>query len=252
MRLARIAHPSGVAFVVIEGDEVAEIADHPFGQPQFTGKRWPLADVRLLAPILPTKIIGVGKNYAAHAAEMGGEPPSTPLLFLKPSTAVIGPNAPIKRPPSSARVDYEGELAVVIGQPVRNVPASRAKDVIRGYTIANDVTARDQQQADVQFTRAKSYDTFCPLGPWIETDLDPSDLRVRTTLDGEVKQDVSTAQMIHSVADLVAFVSEIMTLLPGDVILTGTPEGVGPMVAGQEVSVTIDGIGTLTNPVVDA
>jgi 2-keto-4-pentenoate hydratase/2-oxohepta-3-ene-1,7-dioic acid hydratase in catechol pathway len=252
MRLARIAHPSGVAFAAIEGDEVAEIAEHPFGQPQFTGKRWPLADVRLLAPILPTKLIGVGKNYAAHAAEMGGEAPSTPLLFLKPSTTVIGPGAAIKRPPSSQRVDYEGELAVVIGQPIRNVPASRALEVIRGYTIANDVTARDQQQADVQFTRAKSYDTFCPLGPWIETDLDPSDVRIRTTLDGETKQDGSTAQMVHTVADLVAFVSEIMTLLPGDVILTGTPEGVGPMQAGQEVSVTVDGIGTLTNPVVDA
>ncbi|WP_028850402.1 fumarylacetoacetate hydrolase family protein [Thermocrispum municipale] len=252
MRLARIAHPSGVAFAAIEGDEVAEIAEHPFGQPQFTGKRWPLADVRLLAPILPTKLIGVGKNYAAHAAEMGGEAPSTPLLFLKPSTTVIGPGAAIKRPPNSQRVDYEGELAVVIGQPIRNVPASRALEVIRGYTIANDVTARDQQQADVQFTRAKSYDTFCPLGPWIETDLDPSDVRIRTTLDGETKQDGSTAQMVHTVADLVAFVSEIMTLLPGDVILTGTPEGVGPMQAGQEVSVTVDGIGTLTNPVVDA
>ncbi len=249
MRLARIAHPAGVAFASIEGDEVLEIADHPFGDPNFTGKRWPLADVRLLAPILPTKIIAVGKNYAAHAAEFGGEVPETPLIFMKPNTTVIGPDVPIKLPPSSERVDFEGELAVVIGQPVKNVSAARASAAIRGYTIANDVTARDQQRADVQFTRAKSYDTFCPLGPWIETAVDPADLEIRTEVDGEVKQQARTSDIVHKVNDLVEFVSGIMTLLPGDVILTGTPEGVGPLAEGQKVSVTVEGIGTLTNPV---
>lgn len=253
MRLARIAHPAGVAFARIEGDgdaaEVAEIADHPFGDPTFTGRRWALPDVRLLAPILPTKIIGVGRNYAAHAAELGNEAPETPLIFLKPSTGVIGPNVAISLPPSSNQVDYEGELAVVIGQPVKNVPAAKAAQAILGYTVANDVTARDQQQSDVQFTRAKSYDTFCPLGPWIETELDAADLAVRTEVDGAVKQDGRTSQLVHKIPQLIEFISGIMTLLPGDVILTGTPEGVGPLADGQQVSVTVDGIGTLTNPV---
>lgn len=249
MRLARIAHPAGVAFASIEGDDVLEIADHPFGDPNFTGKRWPLADVRLLAPILPTKIIAVGKNYAAHAAEFGSDVPETPLIFMKPNTSVIGPDVPIKLPPSSERVDFEGELAVVIGQPVKNVSAARAKAAILGYTIANDVTARDQQRADVQFTRAKGYDTFCPLGPWIETAADPADLEIRTEVDGEVKQQARTSDIVHKVSDLIEFVSGIMTLLPGDVILTGTPEGVGPLAEGQKVSVTVEGIGTLTNPV---
>jgi 2-keto-4-pentenoate hydratase/2-oxohepta-3-ene-1,7-dioic acid hydratase in catechol pathway len=252
MRLARIAHPAGVAFASIEGDEVAEIAEHPFGQPTFTGRRWALPDIRLLAPILPTKIIAVGRNYAAHAAEMGGQAPRSdqpPLIFLKPSTSVIGPNAAITLPPSSNRVDFEGELAVVIGQPVKNVPAARAASVVLGYTVANDVTARDQQQADVQFTRAKGYDTFCPLGPWIETSVDASDLAIRTEVDGVVKQDASTKLLVHKIPELIEFISGVMTLLPGDVILTGTPEGVGPITAGQQVSVTVDGIGTLTNPV---
>ncbi|MPY84615.1 MAG: DUF2437 domain-containing protein [Actinophytocola sp.] len=249
MRLARIAHPAGVAFASIEGDEVLEIADHPFGAPNFTGKRWPLAEVRLLAPILPTKIIAVGKNYAAHAAEFGGEVPETPLIFMKPNTSVIGPNVPIKLPPSSERVDFEGELAVVIGQPVKHVSAARAGAAVLGYTVANDVTARDQQRADGQFTRAKGYDTFCPLGPWIETGLDPADLEIRTEVDGEVKQQARTSAIVHKVADLIEFVSHVMTLLPGDVILTGTPEGVGPLADGQKVSVTVEKIGTLTNPV---
>ena len=228
---------------------VAEIAEHPFGPIQHTGRRWPLADVRLLAPILPTKVVCVGKNYADHAREMGGEAPANPVIFMKPSTAVIGPNAAIKLPPDSTRVDYEGELAVVIGAPCRNVPADRAADVILGYTVANDVTARDQQQADGQWTRAKSHDTFCPLGPWIDTAVDPADLAIRTELDAAVRQDSRTSLLLHDVGALVAWISRVMTLLPGDVILTGTPAGVGPMVAGQTVSVTIDGIGTLTNPV---
>ncbi|WP_018177113.1 fumarylacetoacetate hydrolase family protein [Jongsikchunia kroppenstedtii] len=255
MRLGRIASPDGVAFVSIEGDGdtavTREIAEHPFGTPTFTGRQWPLADVRLLAPILASKVVCIGKNYAAHAAEMGGAPPEEPVIFIKPNTSIIGPQAPILRPPSSDRVDFEGELAVVIGQPCRDVAAAKAKDVILGYTVANDVTARDQQAADVQWTRGKGYDTFCPLGPWIETSLDPSDLEIRTELDGEVKQRSRTSLMLHDVGAIVEWISRIMTLLPGDVILTGTPEGIGPMSAGQQVSVTVEGIGTLTNPVAD-
>lgn len=249
MRIARIAHPQGVAFVAVHGEEAAEIAEHPFGTPTFTGRKWPLADVRLLAPILPTKIIGIGRNYADHAAELGNEVPAEPLVFLKPNTSVIGPNVEIKIPPASERVDFEGELAVIIGQPCRDVPKAKAAGVVMGYTIANDVTARDLQKKDVQFTRAKGFDTFCPMGPFIETEFDPSDVRVVTEVDGEVKQDGRTSLMVHDIPSLIEYVSAVMTLLPGDVILTGTPAGVGPIRAGQTVSVTVDGLGTLTNPV---
>ena len=253
MRLARIAHPGGVAFASVEGDgddaQVLEIAEHPFGQPNFTGKRWPLADVRLLAPILPSKVIAVGRNYAKHAAEFGNEVPAAPMLFLKPSTTVVGPNAAIRRPAGIGRVDFEGELAIVIGQPVKNVPAARAASAILGYTVANDVSARDLQKADGQWGRAKGFDTFCPLGPWIETSIDASDLALTAEVDGELKQDGRTSDLVHGIPELVEFVSGVMTLLPGDVILTGTPEGVGPIEGGQSVSITIEGIGTLTNPV---
>ncbi|MFC8526992.1 fumarylacetoacetate hydrolase family protein [Nocardia sp. NPDC057227] len=253
MRLGRVASPDGVAFARIEGEgseSVArEIAEHPFGSPTYTGRSWPVADVRLLAPILASKVVCVGKNYAAHAAEMGGEAPESPVIFLKPNTAIVGPNAPIILPPSSSRVDYEGELAVVIGRPCKDVPAAKARDVILGYTVANDVTARDQQKSDGQWTRGKGYDTFCPLGPWIETELDPGDLEIVTELDGEVRQRSRTSLLLHDIPTLIEFVSTVMTLLPGDVLLTGTPEGVGPVQAGQNVSVTVEGIGTLTNPV---
>ncbi|WLP90144.1 fumarylacetoacetate hydrolase family protein [Gordonia sp. NB41Y] len=255
MRLGRIASPDGVAFVSLEDSEngviAKEIAEHPFGTPTFTGRSWPLADVRLLAPILASKVICIGKNYAAHAAEMGGEAPADPVIFIKPNTSIIGPEVPIVRPPSSERVDFEGELAVVIGRPCKDIPAAKAADVILGYTVANDVTARDQQAIDVQWTRAKGYDTFCPLGPWIETDFDPSDVELVTELDGVVKQRSRTSLMLHDIGEIVEWISRVMTLLPGDVILTGTPEGIGPMVAGQRVSVTVSGLGTLTNPVVD-
>lgn len=257
MRLARVAHHEGVSFVALEPDPAApgekvlavEIDQHPFGSPSFTGRKWPMADVRLLAPILPSKVICVGKNYADHAREMGSEPPANPIIFMKPSTSVVGPNAPIKLPINSERVDYEGELAAVVGQPCKDVPQARATEVLLGYTIANDVTARDQQQADGQWTRAKGYDTFCPLGPWIDTEIDPGDLAIRTELEGEVKQESRTSLLLHDVAGLVSWISGVMTLLPGDVILTGTPAGVGPMLPGQKVSVSIDGLGTLTNPV---
>jgi len=254
VRIARVAHPDGVAFATIEtgadGQQTAaEIAEHPFGPVRPTGRQWPVADIRLLAPILPTKVVCIGKNYADHAKEMGGEPPASPVIFLKPSTSVIGPNAAIKLPPDSDRVDFEGELALVIGAACRDVPADRAAAVVLGYTIANDVTARDQQHADGQWTRAKGHDTFCPLGPWIDTELDPADLVLRTELDGEVRQDSRTSLLLHDVGALVAWISAVMTLLPGDVVLTGTPAGVGPMRPGQTVAVTIEGIGTLSNPV---
>ncbi|UZJ25665.1 fumarylacetoacetate hydrolase family protein [Rhodococcus antarcticus] len=262
MRLGRIASPDGIAFVSIEGEvssgsgsgrTAREIAEHPFGNPTFTGRSWPLDDVRLLAPIVGNKIVCVGKNYADHVAEMGGADaaaPADPVIFLKPTTTVIGPGVPIVLPPSSTNVHFEGELAVVIGRPCKDVKADKALEVVLGYTVANDVTARDQQAADGQWTRAKSHDTFCPLGPWIETRLDPSDLDLRTEVDGVTRQDSSTAFLLHDVPQIIEWISAVMTLLPGDVILTGTPAGVGPITDGQSVSITIDGIGTLTNPVV--
>ncbi len=252
MRIARFSTDDGMSLGVVEENTVAAIAAHPFGEPTFTGQRLPLADVRLLAPILPSKIVAIGKNYADHVREMGGDaPPAEPVIFSKPSTAVIGPGEAITYPEKlSERVDHEGELAVVIGRMCREVPASRAAEVILGYTCANDVTARDLQQKDGQWTRAKGFDTFCPIGPWIETEADPADLAITTSVNGEVRQDARTSQLLHDVPALVEYVSQVMTLLPGDVILTGTPAGVGPMQIGDEVTVTIEGIGSLTNRVV--
>jgi len=218
------------------------------------GEEHRLEDVRLLAPVLPrSKVVAIGRNYAAHAAEMGSDVPGEPLMFLKPNTSVVGPGDPIFYPRQTQDLHYEGELAVVIGRICRDVPPEQATDVIHGYTIANDVTARDLQRSDVQFTRAKSFDSFCPLGPWIETDLDPHDFEVgrdiQTHLNGELKQDGNTRDLIFDIPTLVAHISSVMTLLPGDVILTGTPAGVGPMEVGDEVEVSIAGLGTLTNPV---
>src|SRR6478609_8178321 len=254
MSLGRIASPDGVAFVSIEGDLgseiVREIAEHPFGTPTFTGRSWPLADVRLLAPILASKVVCMGKNYAAHIEEMGGEAPEDPVIFLKPNTAIIGPGVPIQLPANASPVHHEGELAAVIGRPCKDVPAARAAENILGYTIANDVSARDQQKKDGQWMRAKGHDTFCPVGPWIVTDLDPSDLDLRTEVNGQLRQHSNTSLMIHDIGAIIEWVSAVMTLLPGDLILTGTPEGVGPIEDGDTVSITVSGIGTLTNPVV--
>src|SRR4051812_39089915 len=232
MRIARFTTGSEPAYGVVEGEQVTQIDGHPVGAFALTTTTHSLPDVRLLAPILPTKIVAVGKNYAEHAREMGGEAPSEPLLFLKPSTSVIGPGDPIARPGSVGRVDFEGELAVVIGKVCRDVPVERAYDVVLGYTAANDVTARDQQKSDGQWTRAKGYDTFCPLGPWIETQLDPRDLVLTTTVNGELRQSARTSELIHDIPRLVSHISAVMTLLPGDVILTGTPAGVGPIEVG--------------------
>ncbi len=250
MRIARFTVGEEVDFGVVEGDEVAPITGHPFAPFTFTGYRYPLSEVRLLAPIIPSKVVAVGKNYADHAEEMGGEIPFEPIVFLKPSTAIIGTGDAIVCPPSSHRVDFEGELGVVIGRISKDVPAVNALKHVLGYTCANDVTARDQQAQDGQWSRAKGYDTFCPLGPWIETQLDPSDLELTTTVNGEVKQQARTSALLQSVPAMIAYITSVMTLLPGDVVLTGTPAGVGPLHPGDEVAVSVEGLGTLTNRVV--
>lgn len=253
MRIARYSAQGTVHYGVVEGNEVLELPGHPFaaaGEALTTsGTVHDLDDVRLLAPVIPTKVIGIGKNYADHAAEMGGSPSEQPLMFLKPTTALIGSDDPIVLPPESEEVHHEAELAVVIGRMCRRVSREQAASVILGYTCANDVTARDLQRRDGQWARAKGFDTFCPLGPWIDTDLDPADVVVECEVNGITTQRASTATLIHAVADLVAAVSAVMTLLPGDVILTGTPAGVGPLAAGDEVAVTVAGLGTLVNPV---
>jgi 2-keto-4-pentenoate hydratase/2-oxohepta-3-ene-1,7-dioic acid hydratase in catechol pathway len=257
VRIARFVYEGVIAWGIVEGAEgatndaltVAAIKDHPMGPIEYTGDRFALGDVRLLAPILPSKVIAIGRNYAAHAAELGNDVPERPLIFLKPSTSVIGSNDLIRLPADSNQVEHEAELALIIGKVAKDLPRERALDAVFGYTCANDVTARDQQRQDVQFTRAKSYDSFCPIGPWIETRFDPSAARVRAFVNGQVKQDGNTRDMIFDVATIVSFMSHIMTLVPGDVILTGTPEGVGPIVNGDIVTVAIEGIGELTNKV---
>jgi 2-keto-4-pentenoate hydratase/2-oxohepta-3-ene-1,7-dioic acid hydratase in catechol pathway len=256
VRIARFTTGDDPRFAVVEGEaggdeRLAVIAGDPLYTPiQLTGQLVPIADARLLAPVIPrSKVVGVGRNYAAHAAELGNEVPTEPLCFLKPNTSVIGPGDPIQLPEQSADVHFEGELAVVIGRICRDVPVERVAEVVLGYTVANDVTARDLQQKDKQWWRAKGFDTFCPLGPYLVTGLDPSDLRLITRRDGEVVQDGRTSQMIFDVPTLIAHISAAMTLLPGDVILTGTPEGVGPITDGQRIEVEIEGIGTLSNPV---
>ena len=209
-----------------------------------------LADVRLLAPVIPrSKVVCVGKNYADHAAEMGSDVPKEPVIFLKPNTSVIGPNDLIQWPRMSERVDFEGELAVVISRICKDVPVEKVDDVIFGYTVGNDVTARDLQKVDGQWNRAKGFDTFCPLGPWIETDFIPGSQKIVTTLNGEVKQSEPLSSMNFKIPQIINFISSVMTLLPGDVILTGTPAGIGPMPAGAEVTVLIEGIGSLSNKV---
>lgn len=258
MRIARFSHDGDVAFGVVEGpgedpaDLVVAVASgHPFAPLQLTGESLPLTAVRLLAPVLPSKVVCIGKNYADHAAEMGGgPPPDSPVVFLKPSTSVIGPGDAIVLPRDSDEVDHEAELVIVIGRLCREVPRERALDVVLGYTCGNDVTARDHQRQDGQWARGKSHDTFCPLGPWVETELAAADVAVRCTVDGEVRQDGRTSDLIHDVPAIIAWVTAFMTLLPGDVIMTGTPAGVGRLASGASVSVAIEGLGTLTNPVV--
>jgi 2-keto-4-pentenoate hydratase/2-oxohepta-3-ene-1,7-dioic acid hydratase in catechol pathway len=203
----------------------------------------------LLPPVSPSKIVCVGRNYADHAKELGNEVPTEPILFLKAPSALLAPGGMIVRPSASQRVDFEGELAIVIGRTAKDVRADAWRDYVRGFACANDVTARDLQKKDVQFTRGKSFDTFCPIGPCIEDDLDVSDLRVTTRVNGQTRQDGWTSQMIFPPGVLLEFITGIMTLVPGDVILTGTPAGVGPLAAGDTVEVAIEGIGVLRNAV---
>jgi 2-keto-4-pentenoate hydratase/2-oxohepta-3-ene-1,7-dioic acid hydratase in catechol pathway len=208
-----------------------------------------LDGVKLLAPVTPSKIIGVGRNYAEHAKELGNEAPTEPLIFLKAPSAILDPDGVIVCPPQSSMVHFEGELAIVIGKQARNVPAASWREYVLGFTCANDVSARDLQKKDVQFTRAKSFDTFCPVGPHIETDLDPSDLSIVTRVNGEIKQNSRTSMMIFKPGTVIEWITSVMTLEPGDLILTGTPAGVGPLTPGDRVEVEIEGIGTLRNVV---
>ncbi|GAA1643628.1 MULTISPECIES: fumarylacetoacetate hydrolase family protein [Brevibacterium] len=268
MRIARFVHKDEPAYGVVEGDvppiedgtwdtsglSLAVLDSDPFFSPaQSTGERLKFDDVRLVSPILPrSKVIGVGRNFADHAAELGNDVPTTPVTFIKPNTSVIGPGDPIRLPAISEYVSYEGELAVIIGRVAKGVRAEDAMDHVLGFTAANDVTLRDLQKSDTQWTRAKGFDTSCPLGPWIETQLDVDDATIRSWVNGELKQDGTTADFIFDIPTLIEHISETMTLLPGDVILTGTPAGVGRIVAGDRVDIAIDGLGVLTNPVMDA
>ncbi|MEN8614995.1 fumarylacetoacetate hydrolase family protein [Dehalogenimonas sp. THU2] len=248
MNIVRFTAPDNSEhYGVLEGDTVKALAAPPFKGIEFSGLVYPLDSVKLLAPCAPSKIVCLGVNYHGHAKEMGHTIPDAPLIFLKPSTAVIGPEADIIYPPSSQRVDYEAELAVVIKKPVWRVSREAARDSILGYTCFNDVTARDLQKQDGQWTRAKGFDTFAAVGPWITTGIDPSSLTVETWLNGERKQHGNTVDLIYPIDYLIHFVSHVMTLLPGDVIATGTPSGIGPMHPGDTVEVRIEGIGTLRN-----
>lgn len=251
MRLARFRAGDRIATGVLEGEAVRPLRGTFFEDPVPTGEAIPLGDVRLLAPVLPTKVVCVGRNYAEHAEELGSDVSDEPLLFLKPSTAVIGPADPIPLPPESARVDHEAELAVVVGRLCRRVSETEAPGYVLGYTCGNDVTARDLQERDGQWTRAKGFDGFCPLGPWVETDLDPSDLEVACRVNGETRQSGRTSMLTFPPAFLVSYVSRVMTLLPGDVIMTGTPAGVGPIRPGDLVEVEVEGVGVLANRAVE-
>jgi 2-keto-4-pentenoate hydratase/2-oxohepta-3-ene-1,7-dioic acid hydratase in catechol pathway len=251
VRIARFSHNDAIRFGIVDEGELVVLAGDPmFAGYETTGERVPLADVALLAPVIPrSKVVCVGRNYRDHAAELGNDVPAAPMLFFKPNTSVIGPGDSIVLPPQSERVDFEGELAAVIGRIAKNVPAERALDHVFGYTIANDVTARDLQKSDGQWARAKGFDTFCPLGPAIETEFDLDGGAVVTTrVNGDVRQQAPIGDMIFPLAEVIAYASAAFTLLPGDVILTGTPAGVGPFVAGDTVEVEITGLGTLRNP----
>lgn len=249
MRLIRFRFGDRIAHGALDDRIVRALKGTFFEDPLPTGEEVPLDDVRLLAPVLPSKVVAVARNYEAHAAEFGGQVPEEPMVFLKPSTAVIGPGDVIPLPSISRRVDYEGELVAVIGRLARNVRVEEAGKYVLGYTCGNDVTLRDLQKRDGQWTRAKGFDGSCPLGPWIETVLDPGDVRIETRVNGESRQFASTAEMVFGVATLIEHVTSFMTLLPGDVLMTGTPEGVGPLGPGDRVEVEIEGLGVLSNTV---
>lgn len=250
MRLCRYSTGTDAAFGVVDDGQVRAVDGDPFGRFTAGAVVGDLADVTLLAPSVPTKVVCAGRNYRSLLAEQGREPPGEPFLFLKASTAVVGPNAPVYFPDGVADVAHEGELAVVIGRPARNLSPDGARGAILGYTCANDITVRDWQHPSSQWARAKSSDTHCPLGPWIETRLeDPEDVRVRTLVNGELRQDGRTCDLVFGIPELLAYITAYMTLLPGDVVLTGTAAGIRPVRVGDVMQVEVEGIGTLTNPV---
>ena len=251
MKIIRFAAPdASEQYGVIDGSTVLSLKGTPFGVLDYSGVTYPLASVKLLAPCAPSKIVCLGVNYHGHAKEMGHTLPTAPLIFLKPSTAVIGPEAGIIYPPMSQRVDYEAELAVVIKKAGWRISQENALNHVLGYTCFNDITARDLQKIDGQWTRAKGFDTFAAIGPWIETEADPTNLTVEIYLNDERKQHGNTSDLIYPVDYLIHFISHVMTLLPGDVIATGTPSGIGPMQVGDIVEIRITGIGSLKNRVV--
>ena len=253
MKIARFSNGGDPRFGIVDGDEIVVLTGDPiFSGFDTTEERIPLADVRLLAPVIPrSKVVCIGLNYAEHKADMGDVGPATPLMFLKPNTAVVGPGDAIQLPPDVGKIVHEGELVIVIGKIAKQVKRENAADYIFGYTVGNDVSARDLMVSDGQWARAKGYDTFAPIGPVIETELDPGNVEITTFVDGEQRRHGNTSQMLHSVAEIVAFASDVWTLLPGDIIMTGTPGGLGGFTAGQTVDITIEGIGTLSNPARD-
>ncbi len=250
MRILRAQKDGQAFYAVLEGGCVRRLNSPPYDGVQYTGEEYGLSEVKLLPPSEPSKIVAVGLNYAKHAAEMKETLLGRPVIFMKPSTAMIAHGEAIVWPEASAKVDYEAELAVVIGKTCKNVTPEEAHKYIFGYTALNDVTARDLQKADGQWTRGKSFDTFCPVGPYIDTDFDPENKRVQSVLDGEGKQDGNTTDMLFGPTEVVSFISECMTLLPGDIIATGTPEGIGPMRRGSVIEIRIEGLETLRNSVV--
>jgi 2-keto-4-pentenoate hydratase/2-oxohepta-3-ene-1,7-dioic acid hydratase in catechol pathway len=252
MRIARLEKEAVTDWYALEDHGARRLSASPFagGRPDGDLVGWSEAELR--APVQPSKIVCVGRNYAAHAKELGNEPPKEPLLFLKPPSSVVGPGGAVVLPRESERVEHEAELGVIIGRRVRRVRKTEAMKAVFGYTCVCDVTARDLQKKDGQWSRAKGFDSFCPVGPWIETDLDPKDLSVRCTVDGAVRQDGRTSAMIFDVATLVSYVSDVMTLEPGDLLVTGTPEGVGPLAPGARLTVSVVGLGDLTVGVVSA
>ncbi|KQV24521.1 fumarylacetoacetate hydrolase family protein [Yonghaparkia sp. Root332] len=250
MKIARFSTDGSPRYGIVDDEELVVLSGDPmYHGYDTTGERVPLAEAKILAPVIPrSKVVCVGMNYAAHRKEMGHEGPETPLIFLKPNTAVVGPGDPIVIPPVEGRIVHEGELAIVIGSVAKRVKADNWRDVVFGFTIANDVSARDVMFADGQWARAKGYDTFCPLGPYIDTEIDPTSLAIETRVDGEVRRSGNTADLLHKIPQLIEFISDVWTLLPGDIILTGTPDGLGGFVDGQTIDITIEGLGTLSNP----
>ncbi|RJP26066.1 MAG: FAA hydrolase family protein [Candidatus Abyssobacteria bacterium SURF_5] len=249
MKICRYRLKNKVEFGIVEDSEIIVLAGDPLKKIEKKNVKRALAEVALLPPTQPSKVVAVGLNYQEHIDETGMEKPEAPILFIKPSTAVIAHNEPILYPKTATRVDYEAELGVVIGKKCKHVSVGEAASVIFGYTCLNDVTERFMQMKDGQWTRAKSFDTFCPIGPWMETDMEPSGLRVEAYLNGERKQSATTEMFIFKIDELISFISGVMTLLPGDVIATGTPSGIGPMEPGDSIEIRVENIGSLINPV---